>query len=221
MDCRLKYSLLSKSASCEKNENNCIMSVAPVHLVKEEMPTVTPLTELAFQSLFKSHFSLLCAYCQYRFQFDLDTAKEAVHTSFIKLWENRRNLTINNSTDAFLFRIVKNTCLDIKRHQKVVYQHQQFILKQVSEESTITDADFADLRMLRQTIDKTVAEMPHQMRKVFELSRYEGLKYAQIASLLNISVKTVEVHMSRALLKLRKRLIDYTAVLSALMLSFS
>ena len=56
------------------------------------------------------------------------------------------------------------------------------------------------------------------MRKVFELSRYEGLKYAQIASLLNISVKTVEVHMSRALLKLKKRLVDYTVVVSALLI---
>ena len=192
------------------------MSVALVHLVKEEMPTVTPLNDLTFQSLFKSHFTLFCAYCQYRFQFDLETAKEAVHTSFIKLWESRRNVAAGVSMDAFLFRIVKNTCLDFKRHQKVVYQHQQYMLKQVGEQTSITDADFADLRMLRQTIDKTVAEMPHQMRKVFELSRYEGLKYAQIASLLDISVKTVEVHMSRALLKLRKRLIDYTAVASAL-----
>ena len=196
------------------------MSVVPVHLVKEEMPTVTSLNDTAFQSLFKSHFSLLCAYCQYRFQFDLDTAKEAVHTSFIKLWESRRNVTAGISIEAFLFRIVKNTCLDFKRHQKVVYKHQQYMLKQ-GEQSTITDADFADLRMLRQTIDKTVAEMPHQMRKVFELSRYEGLKYAQIASLLNISIKTVEVHMSRALLKLKKRLVDYTAVVSVSFLLFS
>lgn len=197
------------------------MSVVPVHPVEEEMPTVTSFNDTAFQSLFKSHFSLLCAYCQYRFQFDLDTAKEAVHTSFIKLWESRRSVTAGTSTEAFLFRIVKNTCLDFKRHQKVVYQHQQYMLKQGGEQSTITDADFADLRMLRQTIDKTVAEMPHQMRKVFELSRYEGLKYAQIASLLNISVKTVEVHMSRALLKLKKRLIDYTAVISVSFILFS
>ena len=137
------------------------MSAAPIHFVKEEMPTVTPLNDVAFQSLFKSHFSLLCAYCQYRFQFDLDTAKEAVHTSFIKLWESRRNVTAGISIDAFLFRIVKNTCLDFKRHQKVVYQHQQYRLKLGSEQPSITDADFADLRMLRQTIDKTVADMPN------------------------------------------------------------
>lgn len=196
------------------------MHVASVNSVMEEIPAETEIqnSEAAFQSLFKSHFTLLCAYCQYKYQFDLDTAKEAVHTAFIKLWENRRNIAAGSSVEAYLYKILKNTCLDFKRHNKVIYQHQQYMLKHGTVQTYINDADFPDLRMLKQTIDKTVSEMPQQMRKVFELSRYEGLKYAQIACLLNISVKTVEVHMGRALLKLRKKLIDYTPVISTLFL---
>lgn len=196
------------------------MPVASVHSVMEEIPAETEIqkNEAAFQSLFNSHFTLLCSYCQYKYQFDLDTAKEAVHTAFIKLWESRRSIAAGSSVEAYLYRIVKNTCLDFKKHQKVVYQHQQYMLKQGAMLTSINDADFPDLRMLKLMIDKIVSEMPHQMRKVFELSRYEGLKYAQIACLLNISVKTVEVHMSRALLKLRKKLIDYTPVIATLFL---
>ena len=196
------------------------MHVVSVNSVMEDIPAETEIqhSEAAFQSLFKSHFTLLCAYCQYKYRFDLDTAKEAVHTGFIKLWESRRSISAGSSVEAYLFKIVKNTCLDFKKHDKVVYQHEQYMLKHGAIQTSINDADFTDLRMLKQTIDKTVLEMPHQMRKVFEMSRYEGLKYAQIASLLNISVKTVEVHMSRALLKLRKSLIDYTPVISTLFL---
>lgn len=58
-------------------------------------------------------------------------------------------------------------------------------------------------------IDKAVAELPEQMRRIFELSRYEGLKYNDIANHLNICVKTVETQMSRALVRLRQKLSNY------------
>jgi RNA polymerase sigma-70 factor (ECF subfamily) len=66
--------------------------------------------------------------------------------------------------------------------------------------------DSLDLKQLRNAIDSAIAELPDQMRKIFELNRHDGLKYTEIAKHLNLSIKTVETQMSRALLKLRKKL---------------
>ena len=69
--------------------------------------------------------------------------------------------------------------------------------------------DKAEYNELRFYIDKAVSELPEQMRTIFEMSRYDGLKYAQISARLSISVKTVETQMSRALVKLRNKLSNY------------
>jgi RNA polymerase sigma-70 factor (ECF subfamily) len=66
--------------------------------------------------------------------------------------------------------------------------------------------DTLDLKQLRDAIDRAIAELPEQMRKIFELNRHDGLKYTEIATRLNLSIKTVETQMSRALLKLRQKL---------------
>ena len=163
--------------------------------------------DAAFESLFKSHFVILCSYCQARYGFDLDSAKEAVHSGFIKLWENRNSISDGPSVKAYLYKIVRNICLDLIKHKKVKQLHEKYVLQH--EQTTYHDLDLAEAKMLKGAIDKAVSELPHQMRKVFELSRYEGFKYAQIASLLNISIKTVETQMSRALLKLRQSLARY------------
>ncbi|HEX8277618.1 MAG TPA: sigma-70 family RNA polymerase sigma factor, partial [Segetibacter sp.] len=69
--------------------------------------------------------------------------------------------------------------------------------------------DKAEFNELRSNIDKAIFELPDQMRIIFEMSRYEGLKYAEIAARLSISIKTVETQMSRALVKLRHKLSEY------------
>ncbi|MGZ5135750.1 MAG: RNA polymerase sigma-70 factor [Flavitalea sp.] len=161
----------------------------------------------AFEFLFKSHFVILCSYCQAKYGFNLDSAKEAVHSSFIKLWENRNSISDSASVKAYLYKIVSNTCLDLIKHKKVIQLHEKYVMQHA--QTTYQDLDLAEAKMLKVAIDKAVAELPHQMRKVFELSRYEGFKYAQIANLLNISIKTVETQMSRALSKLRQSLAKY------------
>lgn len=168
------------------------------------------LDDAAFESLFKSHFTILCAYCQAKYSFDLDSAKESVHTSFIKLWESRQSISNEESIKAYLYKIVNNTCLDLIKHNKVKQRHENYVMQNV--DAIIHNLGTSDVKLLNQTIDKAVSELPHQMRRIFVLSRYEGLKYSQIASLLNVSVKTVETQMSRSLLKLRKKLARYLVI---------
>lgn len=163
--------------------------------------------DAAFEQLFKRYFTVLCAYCQFKYSFDLDLSKEAVHTAFIKLWEKRQSLSQSLTVKAYLYKIVNNTCLDIIKHRKIQSRYERYVLQHIHAFSPSNDFDPTEARSLKLAIDKAIEDLPDQMRKIFELSRYEGLKYAQIANLLNLSVKTVETQMSRALQKLRTKLI--------------
>src|SRR5215210_4446638 len=79
--------------------------------------------EATLETLFKEHFKPLCAYCQYKFGFELDVAKEAVHTGFIKLWESRTTISSDLSIKAYLYKVVANISLDMLKHEKVKQQH--------------------------------------------------------------------------------------------------
>lgn len=163
----------------------------------------------AFELFFKKYFMQLCAYCQYKFGFDLDLSKEVVHTGFIKLWETRQNISLGLSVKSYLYKIVTNNCLDILKHEKVKLKYEKLIIENTSLNAYSRDFQNADIKEMAAAIDKAVAELPKQMRRIFELSRYEGLKYNDIANQLNISVKTVETQMSRALARLRQKLSHY------------
>ncbi|MEJ7739295.1 MAG: RNA polymerase sigma-70 factor [Chitinophagaceae bacterium] len=167
--------------------------------------------EQAFEMLFKEHFKQLCAYCQYKFGFELDPAKDIVQTGFIRLWEIRHAISPDQSLKAYLYKVVTNIILDMLKHQKVKQKHEKYVLKIASKSSSLSDFENVDFKQLTADISKAVSELPEQMRNIFELCRYDGLKYAQVAFQLSISVKTVETQMSRALIKLREKLSDHLA----------
>ena len=163
----------------------------------------------AFEAFFNQHFLPLCSYCQFKFGFDLDLSKEIVHTGFIRLWEARQNLAVDLPPVTYLHRIIMNAGLDMLRHEKVKQKHVQVIQKTALRESSQNSYESIDVKQLQIEIHNAIAELPDQCRLIFELSRFEGLKYAEIAARLNISGKTVETQMSRALTKLRKKLLGY------------
>ncbi|HEX8677817.1 MAG TPA: RNA polymerase sigma-70 factor [Segetibacter sp.] len=175
----------------------------------------------SFETFFRENFSSLCVYCQYKFGFDLDQAKEVVHTAFIKLWETRDSVAPHLSVKAYLYKIITNISYDIFRHDKVKQKHEKHVLENSVLSFNKNDFDKTEFNQLKNDIDKAVAELPDQMRKIFEMSRYEGLKYWQISSTLTISVKTVETQMSRALVKLRQKLSDYLTFLFVVILLIS
>ena len=170
----------------------------------------TMFDDVAFEIFFKKHFKALCIYCQYKFSFDADTAKEIAQTAFVKLWENRRTLSPELSIQAYIYTIVTNISRDIIKLDKVKRRYIKHISENVAAVSVSDDYHSVDFKQLENVIEKAVADLPEQMRRIFELSRHRQLKYAEIAHLLGISVKTVETQMSRALVKLRKKLSSYT-----------
>jgi RNA polymerase sigma-70 factor (ECF subfamily) len=169
----------------------------------------TMFDDAAFKLFFKKHFTSLCAFCQYKFDFDLDQAKDIAHTAFVKLWENRQSISPELSVKAYIYAIVHNLCLDTLKNDKVRRRHIQYMKGQSQEATAANDYHSLDFKQLEEMIEKTIEDFPPQMRRIFELSRKEELRYAEIAGQLGISVKTVETQMGRALAKLRKKLASH------------
>ena len=135
-------------------------------------------------------------------------AEEMVHHVFFKILERTEPILIHTSLKAYLYRSVNNECLNYIKHQKVKlgFEAQSIhIMKQPPE----TPSGQLQLKELEGQLRKAINQLPEQCRTIFQLSRFEELKYAEIACQLGLSIKTVETQMSRALKKLRVQLADY------------
>ncbi|MEQ8909909.1 MAG: RNA polymerase sigma-70 factor [Vicingaceae bacterium] len=156
----------------------------------------------AFEQLFRTYYTALCRFaCGYLK--DMAQAEDTVQTVFVKLWEKRDSLAVESSLKAYLFQAVKNSCFNALKHEKVKAEHQSFQFHNAeskSEERTLETNEINEL------IHKKLDELPEKRKVIFLMSREEGLKYAEIAEKLNISVKTVETQMSLALKFLREQL---------------
>lgn len=183
------------------------MSINYTQTNLEGVPPDNPqFDKVAFKELFEKHYPPLCIYCKLKYGFDIHLAEEIVHSGFIKLWETRQTLVPDASPLSYLYKIVHNLSLNTLRHEKVKQQYAGHLLKTTSEDLSETGFNSIDLKELSAAIDAAIAELPEQMRIIFELRKFEGLKYAEIADRLNISVKTVDTQMSRAMIKLRGKL---------------
>jgi RNA polymerase sigma-70 factor (ECF subfamily) len=177
--------------------------------------------ELSFEIFFKENYSLLCWYCQSKFEFDIDEANEAVQSAFLKLWETRTTLSPDLNVKAYIFTIVTNICNNIIRHNKVKQKHESYLLDNSTFTYTKEQFDDAELSELKAKIDQAIAELPDQMRTIFKMSRFDDLKYVEISTRLYISVKTVETQMGRALIKLRQKLSIYLTICPGIILLVS
>lgn len=139
---------------------------------------------------------------------DLDEAEEVVQNTFYIIWKKRESLTIQSSVKSYLYKSVYNDCLNKLKHQKVRQAHAQDFQHTHSSESE-DGIKLLHAKELKLKIDQALESLPEQCGKVFRLNRFEELKYKEIAEHLNISVKTVEIHMSKALKLMREQLKEY------------
>ena len=163
--------------------------------------------ERAFSTLFSEHYEATCRYV-IRIIRDRDTTEEVVQSTFVNLWEKRELIREDISFKSYLFRAAYNTALNYIKHQKVVsnYVAKKQDKIEVAQKAYVShQPDFE----LQQKISSAISALPPQCQKVFRLSREEGLKYHEIAVELEISKKTVEVHMGKALKMLRLSLKEY------------
>lgn len=165
--------------------------------------------QTAFDALFRAYYAPLCYYAASLNDGDRDEAEDLVQQAFIKLWEQRETLQINWSVKAYLYRTVHNASLNRLRAAKVRNKYKQYNAEQLEMNHYPAPEPEPELR---ERLQKALADLPTQCRQVFELSRFEDLKYREIAEHLNISIKTVETHMGKALRLLKTQLADYLVV---------
>jgi len=157
-----------------------------------------------FESLFRSSYVSLVRYAKSLIK-DHDSAEEIVQDLFFRLWKDREKIKIESSLNGYLFRSVHNKCLHYIEHKKIVERHSEEIthLKQDRQE---TPSDILQYQELQAKIANILERLPERCGQIFYMSRFEGLKYTEIAEKLSVSVKTVESNMGRALKEFRKEL---------------
>ncbi len=159
-----------------------------------------------FEKLFRSSYVSLVRYAK-TFVKDHDTSEEIVQDLFFRLWNERQKLKIKSSLTGYLFRSVHNRALHHLEHQKVVSRHagEMAAATELTAEP-VTEAIYYN--ELQSKVAGVIERLPERCRLIFRMSRFEGLKYNEIADKLAVSLKTVEGDMGKALREFRKALAE-------------
>ena len=164
--------------------------------------------EKAFEILFHKYYGYLCLYAT-KIINDDSSAEEIVQDFFVKIWEKREQINVETSLKNYLFRSVKNLCVNYIQHNKIKIRYAQNVLSEI-EYHISDDSNFTEIELSRK-IDESINSLPEKRKEIFRLSRQEGLKYHEIAQKLNVSIKTVETQMSLAIKTLREKLKNYNS----------
>jgi len=162
-----------------------------------------------FEKLFRAHYSELCAFAN-GFLRDVAASEDVVQEVLLKVWTSKDTLEITTSVRSYLFRAVRNSCMNVIKHLGIREQYRETGGSTAGSDHGPDTLVFSELQ---QKIRTAIDRLPVERKKVFILSRYEGLTYSQIAEKLGISVKTVENQMSRALQFMREELHEYLPLL--------
>lgn len=159
----------------------------------------------AFRTLFYSFFPSLCVFAG-RYIDNKEDCEDIVQDTFLKIWRTRKSLEITSSARNLLVTTVKNSCIDYLRKKEVEYSYME---RQATKEWLTYQDDIYSTLELEEMITRALEQLPDNLRLVFEMNRFEGYTYVQIAEKQNISVKTVELYMSKSLKLMRRELKDY------------
>lgn len=161
----------------------------------------------AFSFIFITYYKDLVLFAT-NFTHEIDTAQEIIQDTFLKIWEDHDEIDIKVSLKSYLLKTVQNRCIDWLRHVKV---QQKF-----KDEALISSINYefnADNYLINSEIEGLIRDalnkIPPEFSQAYRMHRYKGLKYQEIAEKLNVSVRTVEVRIGKALSALRDELHDY------------
>ena len=166
--------------------------------------------EYAFDFFFNYYYPGLCIYAQKMISIPEQEARDLVQDVFVKFWNDREKSDIRFSIRSYLFASVKNRCFDLLRKKD-----RNVKVQEITNETPFADELFETfvLSELEALFNKSLDKLPEHCREVFEMSRLHGLKNREIAAKLDISEKTVENQITKALHILRNELKDYLPLL--------
>ncbi|MEP1095992.1 MAG: RNA polymerase sigma-70 factor [Cyclobacteriaceae bacterium] len=168
-------------------------------------------TEKDFELVFREYFPYLCAFAK-KYVADPDECKDIVHNVFLNLWKKQDSIDLNIPIKSYLFKSVHNRCLNYLRdHKKIV--HHDLIAKTEAIPDHVESRDYLEESELEMQIVAAIDSLPEKCRRIFQLSRFEGKKYREIAEIEGLSVKSIEEQMSKALRILRGKLSEYLIIL--------
>lgn len=184
----------------------------PIYLKVINVNTaVQTYTDVAFEQLFKAHYKALHTYANMLLK-DVDVAEEVVQSMFLKLWEKRDLLDVQTSAKAYLYKCVYNDSLNLLKHEQVKSKYQDFTVRTMNTHHQAA-SNRVELSELQKELQLAIEALPEQCRIIFQMSRFEELKYKEIADRLGISIKTVENQMGKALKILRLKLVDFLVLI--------
>lgn len=165
-------------------------------------------SEAAFDQLFRKYYQKL-VYFALKMLKNHDSANEVVQDLFVNFWEKRHQLEPRVSLQAYLYRAVYNNCIHLIKKEKLYQGDELNLMNEPGEDfKNLLEENELELRIFN-----LIEQLPTECKRIFKLSRFDELKYQEIADKLNLSVKTVETQMSRALKFLRNNLSDYVKLL--------
>ena len=164
--------------------------------IKKDDPT-------AYEMVFREYYRPMTAYA-FRFLHNLADSESIVQDVFLRLWQKRREIMIVTSLQNYLFRSVKNHCINYIEHEKIKTGYQAMVIRNDADRTEYSEF-FLEFGLMKK-IEAAIAALPEKRQQIFRLAREDGLKYREIADRLEISVKTVETQMTLALKQLRESL---------------
>ncbi len=162
----------------------------------------------AYCELFTRHYHPLCNYAM-RVVALYEIAEEVVADVFVKLWKNREQIAVHTSFEAYIYRSVRNQALDylkLKAYRMQKTDSLDTIQWSYAHANQYTPYEELSFNEFFDEVEHFVSALPRQCQLIFRLNREEGLRYREIADKLQISIKTVETQMGRALKVLRERI---------------
>lgn len=166
----------------------------------------------AFEALFRTYAEDLCGFAAQHVD-DPAAAEDIVQSVFCDLWERRADWRPRVSVKAYLFRAVRNTALDRLKHRRVEQAWEDEEKCGGPAPGPRTPVEALQHRELKQAMQQAIEELPERRRLVYRMARQQGMSYEEIAAALEITQKTVENQMGRALKTLRERLSAFATML--------
>ena len=176
---------------------------------QEDLQLITGLKNgdrAVFEHIFRKYYPEMCRF-SLRYLPDKMAAEEVVQDLFCKLWFRKEEIVINSSLKSYLYGATVNFCLNYLHHLEMERKYVGFVGFEMDENTSGSTMDSDG--ELTGLFEKALLRLPQKRREIFEMSRFDGLKYQEIADKLGVNIKTVETQMTRALDLMRRHLKEF------------